>query len=84
MVFSEKDDNLKLLPNYSHEHPALLSQMKAPKRSVARLHARGISGAVLSFILTRAKQLQKSTAEAQMWKERNCSCLGLHSRPGLR
>lgn len=40
MGFSEKADNLKLLPNYSHEHRALLSQMKAPKRSVARLHAR--------------------------------------------
>lgn len=40
MGFSEKADNLKLLPNYSHEHRALLSQMKAPKRSVARLHVR--------------------------------------------
>lgn len=56
MVFSEKADNLKLLPNYSQEHPALLSQMKAPKHSVARLHARGISGAALSFILTRRLQ----------------------------
>lgn len=54
MVFSEKADNLKLLPNDSHEHPALLSQMKAPKRSVARLHARGISGAAL--ILTRSER----------------------------
>lgn len=69
MVFSEKADNLKLLPNYSHEHPALLSQMKAPRRSVARLPARGISGAALSLILTRPSDFRK--ARLKLKCERN-------------
>lgn len=48
MGFTEKADNLKLLPNYSHEHRALFSQMKVPKCSVARLHARRLrSGALV-------------------------------------
>lgn len=54
-VLSKKPDNLNLLSNYSHEQQALLSQMKAPKRSFAGLHVPAVSGAGLSFRSTRTK-----------------------------
>lgn len=63
MGFSEKADNLKLLPNYSHEHRALLSQMKAPKRSVARLHARRLRSRALAPIDPRKSDFRNERSK---------------------
>lgn len=79
LYLKKKPGNLKLLPNYSHEQRALLSQIKAPKHSVARLH-----GAGLSFLLTCTKWLQRGKVETQMWMKCNCCCLRLHHPAGLK